>query len=583
MEPLHTSQLRENFREILKNSTLNILFVIDTTGSMDPYRNLCSDSISLICKKLSSVNVLFNDLSSRIKWGVVGYRDKKDENQFEYLDFTNNEEEVISFVKKLKCTGGGDACEDVKGAFQQVLSGNKIHWDAKFKFVIMIADAPCHGKIYHDYTNSSNDDYPEENMEEEVKLMALNELNFIGILFTTRIEKMYKQIEKIYLGNHGKFRLIDHADLKNIQSHEKGTQNILNLFVEQVSQPIEELTKSSVNFFFEEKKISRPSQFKFMAENAALLNFDQIAEEDDLFFQEETFEVYNFTLDPKDVKHENIEEFDVNSIKINEWQCQLTINPIGKGTFRSIYLVKVLKENPKKDDKTPYNLYIAKAPIKEAYYTNPEEIKYEWRGSLIAASMAKKFNSELYGVGNKGDLTVSFNDVFILKSKKSFSIHGKQQSKYYAVEKVLKGSFTKYNNNHEFVADFSNYKEKYEEMYRFNFVAQAFSHYTFQKSDGLILVCDLQGVLQKLTDPIILTKNKSNLQGDLSCMGIIKFLEIHKCNEICKKLQLKSPDDLRKEVLEHTEMTMASKTLSTQSFKNDDDKKKGENSINSKR
>ena len=74
-----------------------------------------------------------------IKLGVVAYRDKEDKNQFEYLDFTNDEEKVISFVKNLKCTGGGDACEDVKGAFQQVISGTKIHWDAKFKFVIMIA------------------------------------------------------------------------------------------------------------------------------------------------------------------------------------------------------------------------------------------------------------------------------------------------------------------------------------------------------------------------------------------------------------------------------------------------------------
>lgn len=561
IKPGKVPKFRKNFEQILSTNSLNILFVIDTTGSMDPYRDLCSESISLITKKLSTANTLFRNRTACVKLGVIAYRDKKDKVPFEYLDFTNEEEKVISFVKNLDCEGGGDACEDVKGAFKQVPLGNNIHWDAQFKFVVMIADAPCHGKIYHDL-DSKHDDFPDENMEEEVKQMALNDLNFIGILFTPHTQKMYQEIEKIYLGNHGSFRLIEHKDLQNIKSHEKCTQNILNLFVDQISKPVQELTISTIKTFLEEKKISRPTPFNFMEENAKLLNFEWIAEDEGNFFDEEIYEVFNLACDPKSIDFKNIEAFDISSIKINEWKCKITINAIGKGCFRSIFLVKVLKENPQKDDKTPYNLYIAKAPIKDMYYKNPEEVKSEWRGSLIAGYMARRFNSDLYGVGNKGDLTVSFNDIFILKSKKSFSLNGKEQFKYYAVEKVLKGNFTKYNNNFDFVADLSKYKDKLEEMFLFNEVAQAFSHYTFQKSDGYILVCDLQGVVQKLTDPMILTKNKTKLQGDLAGPGIAQFFATHQCNEICQKLKLEKmkdmiTDDLMKQISEIKELKKA--------------------------
>ena len=579
-------KFRKNFEKILSTSTLNILFVLDSTGSMNRHRDMVSESISLLCSKLSSINNIFKDRSATVKLGVLAYRDKKDTIQFETLDFTNDEQKVSLFLKKLECEGGGDACEDIKGAFQQVLSVNKFHWDAQYKFLVLISDVPCHGKLYHDFTDKSYDDFPEENMDEEVKQLALNDIHFIGITFTSTTQKMYKEIEKIYKGNHGNFRLIDNDDLKNIKKHEKCTQNILNLFVQQISDPIEELTKSTVNEFLKKKKISSSLSLSgFIAENSRI-NFEIIAEDDDNFYGEETYEAFNFTCDPKTIDYSNIESFDICSEKINEWQCQIATTPIGKGTFRSIFLLKVLQDDTKKNKKTPYNLYIAKAPIKAVYYKNPEEIKSEWRGSLIAANFAKKFNSELYGVGNKGDLLVYFNDVFILKSKKTFLVDGKQQSKYYAVEKVLKGTFTKYNNNFDFVADFSKYEEKTKEMSAFNKVAQAFSHYTFQKSDGNLLVCDLQGVVNKLTDPMILTKNKSNLSGDLSCAGIAQFFATHQCNDICKILDLESmkpmiTDDIKKQILEIKEKMMSKKinTLSTGSSDdedNDDMKKEKE-------
>ena len=68
-------------------------------------------------------------------------------------------------------------------------------------------------------------------------------------------------------------------------------------------------------------------------------------------------------------------------------------------------------------------------------------------------------------------MEIKFNNIFMLKSK---------DNKFYAVEKVIKG----------LLVDFSCLKkEKFQIELEFNEVAQAFSHYTFQKSDGNILIC----------------------------------------------------------------------------------------------
>merc|ERR1712137_360049 len=50
--------------------------------------------------------------------------------------------------------GGGDAPEDVVGGLRHVVDRD---WVASTRVVIHIADAPCHGSVYHD---GLGDNYP---------------------------------------------------------------------------------------------------------------------------------------------------------------------------------------------------------------------------------------------------------------------------------------------------------------------------------------------------------------------------------------------------------------------------------------
>jgi hypothetical protein len=55
--------------------------------------------------------------------------------------------------------GGGDEPEDIAGAFEKALEQD---WKSQCKYAILIADAPCHGKQYH---NCHGDDYPKGDPE----------------------------------------------------------------------------------------------------------------------------------------------------------------------------------------------------------------------------------------------------------------------------------------------------------------------------------------------------------------------------------------------------------------------------------
>lgn len=79
-------------------------------------------------------------------------------------------------------------------------------------------------------------------------------------------------------------------------------------------------------------------------------------------------------------------------------------------------------------------------------------------------------------------------------------------------------------------------------------IPQAFSHFTYEQSNGKNLVCDLQGVWNQddgfvLTDPVVHDvcpsgKKHKNGATDTGLRGVEKFFGTHKCNALCKRMQL---------------------------------------------
>lgn len=104
----------------------------------------------------------------------------------------------------------------------------------------------------------------------------------------------------------------------------------------------------------------------------------------------------------------------------------------------------------------------------------------------------------------------------------------------------MKGDFQKYNNNAGYVIDGDMRKESQ--------LSQAFSHFTWQYSQGNCMVVDLQGTEDgQLTDPQIhtLKKTKKFGQGDLGYEGILRFFRSHTCTSFCEGLNLTHPKMIR--------------------------------------
>ena len=109
-------------------------------------------------------------------------------------------------------------------------------------------------------------------------------------------------------------------------------------------------------------------------------------------------------------------------------------------------------------------------------------------------------------------------------------------SEFLSLEPYIEGKYVKYNNNCGHIND--SIPDD-----RLNQAAQAFSHFTFERSQGHFLVTDLQGVGHLLTDPAIHTSDPRRFRladTNLGKEGFKFFFSSHVCNSICSKLELKS-------------------------------------------
>uniref|UniRef100_M4C6H9 Alpha-type protein kinase domain-containing protein n=1 Tax=Hyaloperonospora arabidopsidis (strain Emoy2) TaxID=559515 RepID=M4C6H9_HYAAE len=105
-----------------------------------------------------------------------------------------------------------------------------------------------------------------------------------------------------------------------------------------------------------------------------------------------------------------------------------------------------------------------------------------------------------------------------------------------SVEEFLPGAYVKYSNNNGYVGREISSTEERERN-----TPQAFSHFSFVASDFQLMIVDIQGVADSYTDPQIHSADGRGFGvGNLGTLGMEKFLESHRCNEICRWLGLRS-------------------------------------------
>jgi Mg-chelatase subunit ChlD len=124
-------------RALPQTKTIDIAFVLDTTGSMSEEIDAVKDTIRKVSAMLSKLNV-------NVRIGLVEYRDVTDKYTTRIFPMTSNVSQFARKVDKVKANGGGDTPEHMNEGLRVAMS--KLQWNQQSvaRMMFVITDAPPH-------------------------------------------------------------------------------------------------------------------------------------------------------------------------------------------------------------------------------------------------------------------------------------------------------------------------------------------------------------------------------------------------------------------------------------------------------
>lgn len=132
---------------------LEIMLVVDTTGSM-------GDELSFLCDELAGVVTRVSSaLDCNIRLGLLFYRDKGDQyvtRKFDFTEVTSSDglNTVVNRIKNQRSDGGGDYPEAVDTALSEAVAADW-HTNSKTRLLFHVLDAPYHDE-QENQSNFSN-------------------------------------------------------------------------------------------------------------------------------------------------------------------------------------------------------------------------------------------------------------------------------------------------------------------------------------------------------------------------------------------------------------------------------------------
>ena len=126
---------------------LDILFLLDATGSME-------DEIDQIKDTLLSISSRISDLPSQpdLRFGMVAYRDREDEFVTRVYDFEADATRFVDTIRGVDAYGGGDYPESLNEALHVAVHEPSWRLGDAIRLMFLIADAPPHLDYVEDYS-----------------------------------------------------------------------------------------------------------------------------------------------------------------------------------------------------------------------------------------------------------------------------------------------------------------------------------------------------------------------------------------------------------------------------------------------
>jgi Mg-chelatase subunit ChlD len=123
-----------------RNPKIDVVFVLDTTGSMGGLIQTAKEKIWSIATTMASAQQ-----TPDIRIGLVAYRDRGDAYVTKVVDLSDDLDSVYATLMDFQADGGGDGPESVNKALYDAV--NSISWsrdDQAYQVIFLVGDAPPH-------------------------------------------------------------------------------------------------------------------------------------------------------------------------------------------------------------------------------------------------------------------------------------------------------------------------------------------------------------------------------------------------------------------------------------------------------
>ena len=507
---LREKSVSEALNNIKRSMEVDFCFVLDCTELMTYHIVAAKDCILQVSNYIKTTNP---GIGFRV--GFCGYRDHDyGPHHIQIFNFTNSYEDFRNYladdVSAIYSSSNRDIAEDVLGGLNAAIT--QMNWKNSTRVLFHICDYPPHGRRFTDLQDNYPDGDPNGLTAESVleKMQSENILYFFGKV-TGHTERMLEVFRSI-IGEFPVFDLVGGDPIELINKFFKAASSSITMAVSITST----LGTSSKDIYSLKKKKLE------MNPNEPDWNL--------LSLQEGVVLWYRFPRTMDELKNPNF--FEKSNLFSTSYTFKIASNPFSAGVERYAYFALNTKCNPAKKMVIKEYLNVGRRNPFEKYLEAVEV-------STVAFILSAKFNSiakrktfklmNLFGGFGGRDIIqkVNFLDVFLLRT--STIEFGTQ---YYTIEPKLENAeFKRFNTNTGVIT-------------KFRPTLEAFAHFTYEYTGGYLVVYDLQGIeigdQFLLTDPAIHCTDSLRFgRTNFGKRGIEQcFLANHKCNDICKKLEL---------------------------------------------
>jgi len=203
---------------------VEVCFVMDCTSSMASSIEACQSTVIEIAENIQQ----HLDVQDRIRMSFIAYRDYTTSpdvydspGKVDVCSFTEDVGLLKEFVRIQTASGGGDCPEDICGGLREAMA---LDWEGDSRHLFLIADAPCHGSMYHSYSDSYPEGDPKGDLPEQqfVHLLDVQKINCMFLKLGIHTDTMMQVINQHCKDKTGK-------EVQSIAINEGGTALAQNL------------------------------------------------------------------------------------------------------------------------------------------------------------------------------------------------------------------------------------------------------------------------------------------------------------------------------------------------------------------